>query len=71
MIKLNELIVEDTNLVEIYIKKDMIDTSRVNLEIDEITIKKITNMFKFKQEVNHSDFYKNNLILILSFTNLF
>tara|TARA_Y100000389_G_C17426572_1_gene499896 strand:- start:437 stop:940 length:504 start_codon:yes stop_codon:yes gene_type:complete len=69
MIKLNELIVEDTNLVEIYIKKDMIDTSRVNLEIDEITIKKITNMFKFKQEVNHSDFYKNNLILTYDNTN--
>ena len=69
MIKLNELIVEDTNLVEIYIKKDMIDKSRVNLEIDENTIKKITNMFKFKQEVNYIDFYKNNLILTYDNSN--
>ena len=51
---LNELITENTNIIEIYLKNNKIINNKLDITLEKNKIEKILNKYKFKQEVSYT-----------------
>lgn len=66
---INELITENTNIIEIYLKNDKITNNKIDITLEKNKIEKILNKYKFKQEVSYTQYYKKNLLLLYDMSN--
>ena len=66
---LNELITENTNIIEIYLKNNKIINNKLDITLEKNKIDKILNKYKFKHEVSYKLYNKKNLLLLYDMTN--
>lgn len=66
---INELITDNTNIIEIYLKNDKITNNKIDITLEKHKIEKILNKYKFKQEVSYTQYYKKNLLLLYDMSN--
>lgn len=66
---INELITDNTNIIEIYLKSDKITNNKIDITLEKHKIEKILNKYKFKQEVSYTQYYKKNLLLLYDMSN--
>lgn len=66
---LNELITENTNIIEIYLKNNKIINNKLDITLEKNKIDKILNKYKFKHEVSYTLYNKINLLLLYDMTN--
>ena len=57
---LNELITENTNIIEIYLKNNKIINNKLDITLEKNKIDKILNKYKFKHEVSYTLYNKKN-----------
>ena len=66
---INELITDNTNIIEIYLKNNKIVDNKIDITLEKNKIEKILNKYKFKQEVGYSQYNKKNLLLLYDMSN--
>jgi len=66
---INELITDNTNIIEIYLKNDKIINNKIDITLEKNKIEKILNKYKFKQEVSYTQYSKKNLLLLYDMSN--
>ena len=66
---INNLITDNTNVIEIYLKETNLNLNKIDVSIDNKKVNNILNKYKFKQEVEYVLFNKKNLILLYDTTN--
>lgn len=66
---INELITNNTNIIEIYLKNDKIINNKIDITLDKNKIEKILNKYKFKQEVSYTQYCKKEIILLYDMSN--
>lgn len=66
---INELITDNTNIIEIYLKNSNLYNNKINFTLEKTKVEKILNKYKFKQEVTFSQYNKKNLILLYDLSN--
>ena len=65
---INELISNNTNLIEIFITNKITNNNRLDIDISKHKIDKIKNKYNFKQ-YNYRVIYRNNLIYTYDLNN--
>jgi len=66
---LNELLTENTNIIEIYLKNNKIINNKLDITLEKNKIDKILNKYKFKHEVSYTIYNRKNLLLLYDMSN--
>ena len=66
---INELITDNTNIIEIYLNNDKIINNKIDITLGKNKIEKILNKYKFKPEVTYTQYNKKNLLLLYDMSN--
>jgi len=67
---LNEILTENTNIIEIYfLNTNICDENIINIEINENLINKIKNKYKLTKETTHVYFIRDNISYVYDLSN--
>tara|TARA_B110000858_G_scaffold144204_1_gene163754 strand:- start:3535 stop:4041 length:507 start_codon:yes stop_codon:yes gene_type:complete len=68
-ININKLITDNTNIIEVYLKSHNLSNNKLDITLDKNKVERILSKYKFKSDVNYSQYNKNNLILLYDLSN--